>query len=81
MMTKTEKRTSRKEANHRYYMKNHTKWNAFYPATDAARTGTGNLGAHRLDNEKDEIAAIQREMRHLGIQNLYTKNVRSGGNK
>ncbi|MCK4500731.1 hypothetical protein KAU11_09535 [Candidatus Babeliales bacterium] len=73
MLTDEEKRTSRKEANHRYYMKNHTKWNVFYPSSVASQLGTGNLAGHKLDDEEDELAAIEREFRRLGLKSVRTK--------
>ena len=80
MLTEDEKRTSRKEANHRYYMKNHTKWVAFYPKSTASELGTGNLVGHKLDDEKDEERAVYREFRRLGLRRARTK-VHAGGNK
>ena len=70
MLTDEEKKASRKEANHRYYMRKHTKWGAFYPKSTASELGTGNLVGHKLDDEKDEAEAIRRELTRLGLKSV-----------
>ena len=68
MMTSEERKASRKEANHAYYAKNSVKWGTFYPPSTSSMLGTGNLGAHKLDTEDAEGAAVRAEMRRLGIR-------------
>lgn len=70
IMNEAEKKASRKEANHKYYVRNHTKWGDFYPKSTASQTGTGDLGSHKLDDEKAEWKAINKEMIHLGLRKV-----------
>ena len=68
MMTKAEKKASRKEANHAYYTANYGKWQDYYPKSAASQTGTGNLGAHMLEDENEELCVIEAEMKRLGLR-------------
>lgn len=69
MLTPEERKVNRKEVNHAHYIKNSSKWGGFYPKSSAAEIGTGNLGAHRLDNHPAEMNAIRAELKRLGLRN------------
>lgn len=72
-MNTTQKKASRKEANHRYYIRNSSKWGEFYPKSISSQLGTGNLAAHKLVDENAELKAIHKELRRLGLKSVRTK--------
>lgn len=68
MKTHAERKASRIEARHAYYLKNSHKYGTVWKTTVASELGTGNLGAHKLDSHAEEGAAVRAEMKRLGIR-------------